>query len=272
MALFEQLRKEGITACGTILKDRRGLPEKLKQTKLKKGKASSLPKAIDIPSNQDSTPQPDGRLHAVKYNDKKEVVLLSTCCTGQMINTGKRDRDDNAIVKPEVVHLYNQNMNGVDQFDQHLQYYNFIRKTWEWWKRLAFHLIHLAKVQSYIIYKKRNPRTKKTQFQFTTELTEQMTAEAEPPSVFRRRVADPPERLKETHFCYPLPATDKKKYPQRICVFYSIRNDSRKGYSFRRDTRYECPMCNKGMCCPVCFQRYHTLKNYEFLRQVLENN
>ena len=122
VTLFEQLRKEGITACGTIRKDRRGLPEELEQMKLKKGEASSLSKAIDTPPKQDGTPQTDGRLHAVKYNDKKEVVLLSrpACCTGQMINTGKKDRDDNAIVKPEAVHLCHQNMNGVDQFHQHL--------------------------------------------------------------------------------------------------------------------------------------------------------
>ena len=66
----------------------------------------------------------------MKYKDKKVVTLQSSCSTGTLIDSGKKNRYTNEpIMITRLVHLYNQNMNGVDQFDQHIQYYSFNRKN-----------------------------------------------------------------------------------------------------------------------------------------------
>ncbi|KAK7461574.1 hypothetical protein BaRGS_00038659 [Batillaria attramentaria] len=133
-----------------------------------------------------------------------------------MIDTGKTDNNQ-PVMKPKVVHLYNQNMNGLDNFDQNIQYYSFNRKTWKWWKRAAFHLLHLAKVQSFLVFKMFNPNWKKSQKEFTLDVILHLTEGSTPPKIFMRRVSDPPERLKEKHFLTLVQSSGKKKYPV-LCV------------------------------------------------------
>lgn len=257
--LVEDLYKKGITAVGTIRKDRKGLPLELKQKKVKKGDASSVYKTISSAPGLN-----DGTLTVTKFNDRKEVTLLSTRFSGEVISTGKRDRrTGEEIQKPKMVHEYNQHMNGVDTFDQNIKYYSFNRKTWKWWKRAAFHLMHLAKVQAYLVYNIKNPQKKKTQLEFTQSLIEEMTKDAEPPAAFQRRVSDPPERLKERHFLTRIPQSGTTKYPSRVCVVCSKRKTDGPGYETKKVSRYECTKCNKGLCIETCFQLYHSRMNYK---------
>jgi maltodextrin utilization protein YvdJ len=43
---------------------------------------------------------------------------------------------------------------GVDRSDQMLSYYTFARKIVKWWKKLFFHLFHLAAVNAHILHNK----------------------------------------------------------------------------------------------------------------------
>ena len=53
---------------------------------------------------------------------------------------------------------YNMYMNGVDRSDQLLQCYEVLRKTKKkYWKTLFFHLVDLAAVNSFILYKAHLP-------------------------------------------------------------------------------------------------------------------
>ena len=45
-------------------------------------------------------------------------------------------------------------MKGVDLSNQLISYYELNRKTIKWWKRIFFHLLDIAIVNSFIIYKK----------------------------------------------------------------------------------------------------------------------
>ena len=62
-----------------------------------------------------------GTIYAVSFKDKRHVTLLSTCFTARMVNTNTVDKRTN---QPELVHQYNQHMNGVDNFDLNIQYYS----------------------------------------------------------------------------------------------------------------------------------------------------
>ena len=162
-----------------------------------------------------------------------------------------------------MIHQYNRNMNGVDQFDQNLQSLSFTRKTWKWWKRVALHLLHMAKVQAFILYNINNTGHKITQLQFTKQLIKVMTDGAPPPASFQRRASDPPQRLTEKHFPSKVPPTPKKKHAVRLCVVCSKRNEDGNGYAIRKDTTTWCAICKKGMCMSPCFEMYHTRKDFK---------
>ncbi|KAK7499303.1 hypothetical protein BaRGS_00009563 [Batillaria attramentaria] len=248
-ALFHHLHERDTMAVGTVRSGREGLPEELhpKVKKLKKGE--SLFRRKDD-------------LLCVRYRDKKDVFLLSTKHTTEEVNLG-RDRQGNDKVKLKVVHDYNNKMKGVDQFDQHLSYYTFYRRTAKWWKRTAFHLMHLAKVQAYLLYKTNDPEGKLAQYEFTIRLVEQLTEEVPRLKAPSRQVPMPAERLSGkgvAHYPTRIPGSTEKKSAQRVCACCSFRdpnNDKQKPYLHCKYTTFECKRCGVGLCVDPCFTIYH---------------
>ena len=55
------------------------------------------------------------------------------------------------------------------------------------------------------------------------------------------------------HLLSQIPATEKKKWPQKRCVYC-------RKYGTRRDTRYICSSCNIALCKSPCFSEYHSCK------------
>lgn len=220
-----------------------------------------MSKEIAAPTPED--PSAMSKMIALKFNDKKEVMLISSAHSAAAIDTDKEDKKTGvAMVKPDAVLEYNQYMKGVDQFDQNLKYYAFTRKTWKWWKRAAFHLIHLAKVQAFLVFKMMNPASKQTQLQFTLELVESLTKDSEPPAAFQRRQANPPKRMKEKHYITKVPVKGKTSFPSRVCVVCSTRRLDGSGYAKKKVTRYQCATCDKGLCLENCFKIFHEKKNF----------
>ena len=75
----------------------------------------------------------NGLITCLKWQDKREVKLLSTFHTGD--NTiAKQRRNKNAegvteeIMKPVMIDDYNQNMGGVDRNNQMILYYGYSRR------------------------------------------------------------------------------------------------------------------------------------------------
>ncbi|XP_070193310.1 piggyBac transposable element-derived protein 4-like isoform X1 [Littorina saxatilis] len=169
--LVTYMQENGTSYVGTVPKHRRGNPTDIssKDMKLAKGKTVVRQKNNVI---------------AVRYNDRKDFMLLSSKFTAEPVDTGKtvrltreqRQRGEKArnAVKPMLVHEYNKSMNGVDHFDQHLSYYSFNRKTVKWWKRAATHLLHMALVQAMILFNKYEDKPK-PQADFVLDLVMQLT-------------------------------------------------------------------------------------------------
>ena len=53
--------------------------------------------------------------------------------------------------KPECIIDYNRNMGSVDKQDQLLEPYSATRKSTKWYKKLAFHLLQLAMLNSHLL-------------------------------------------------------------------------------------------------------------------------
>ena len=61
-----------------------------------------------------------------------------------------RDEHGN-VIKPALVADYNHHMGHVDSADRMANSYTASRRTWKWTKKLFFHLLDLAIVNSYIL-------------------------------------------------------------------------------------------------------------------------
>ena len=102
-ALFGDLRRLGFGACGTVRINRRGVPSEMKAP-LKKGETTSA--------------LIDSSMMALKWMDKRPVVMLSTIHDNSFVTKKRRSRTapdgQEDILKPLVVEEYNQNMGGMD--------------------------------------------------------------------------------------------------------------------------------------------------------------
>ena len=172
-----------------------GLYEELKQL-------SSQHKALDGGAS----------LLCMKYRDKKNIFLLSTKHTDNIVETGKVDRRTNkAQKKPAVVHDYNASMNAVDQFDQNMSYYAFNKKTLKWWKQASTRLLHVGKVQCMILYNIKTGRNT-TQYEFTVELIKEMTQEI---PRLKTPTADPTLPVRKSGRHYPKPILPRATIEQK---------------------------------------------------------
>lgn len=61
-------------------------------------------------------------------NQQNVVYMLSICHLPDMLNTGKKDRKGNPVMKAGLVMAYNQNMGGIDRVDQQLHGVHILRK------------------------------------------------------------------------------------------------------------------------------------------------
>ena len=82
----------------------------------------------------------------------KPVFMLSTESSAAGVTVPSQNSYNPPTRKPSAVHLYNNNMNGVNRADQLAVYYSFERKTRKWWRKVFFWLMETTIVNSYIIY------------------------------------------------------------------------------------------------------------------------
>lgn len=257
--LFSELDLLDTYACGTVRTNRRGVPKVFGEVKKMKHGESAFRR--------------NGNLLAVKYHDKRDIHMLSTFHQATMGTTNKIDRQTGLpITKPKCIVDYVKNMGGVDLSDQIVQYYDILRKTVKWWKKVFFHLFNLLLVNSYILFKKYGQNVRrKSHMDFRVELIKALVFSApeapKPKTAGRKSTMENIDRLNGRHFAsYIQPKEGAKKLkPMRDCVVCNVPKEDRAGYK-RKQTAFECQQCCKPMCIPVCFERYHTLKEYELVK------
>lgn len=95
----------------------------------------------------------NGPLSVTKYQDAKPVYLISTISKSTLVATGKRNHQNEEVVKPLVVHSYNSNMGAVDRLDMVVSASKLAVKTLKWWKKVFFHILTLIISNAYVLYK-----------------------------------------------------------------------------------------------------------------------
>lgn len=218
-----------------------------------------------------------GPLTAVKYRDHtRDVFMLSTKCGADMVDSGKRDRDDQPILKPGCILDYNKNKTGVDTSDQLASYHPFERRTVKWYKKLFFRFLSLVEVNRYLLYKKitaaqapdqRKPLDHEA---FTRQLVKDLLAGTQHGTTTKPRGRPStqlaPERLvpaDHQHFPALIPATPSRCGPLRQCVVC-------KTIEVRKMSRYLCTTCQVCLCVVPCFQLYHTQRDIKAARRQVQ--
>ena len=149
---------------------------------------------------------------ALRYQDKKEIYILSTMHKADAVNVcGRSGRKDNIIQKPKVIDDY---MGGVDKNGAIIGNYSCIRKSYKWYINTFFHYLEEVVFNVFIIYKNYHLQPKYTFMELKLEIIRSMLGHAashvEPSLKF--------DRLKCRHFAEVIPATEKKEKPQKRCV------------------------------------------------------
>ena len=134
--------------CGTIRTNRKKFCKDIVDVNLEKGEAAFFR----------STTEP--RIVSCKYRTTKDkagkqlkiVYMLSTIHAPNMTETNRKDREGNSIMKPSMITLYSMHMGGVDKVDQQFHGLHTSRKTYKWYKKLAFRLISQMILNSHKLY------------------------------------------------------------------------------------------------------------------------
>ena len=134
--LFDDLAQKQISCCGTVRLYRKGMPKDLK------------PKTLRM-KHGDIRVRTRGDLTAVVWKDKRDVCLLTNIHDPPK-EGNYCDEHGNAI-KPAIVADYNLHMGHLDNADRMADSYTASHPTWKWKKKLFFHLLDLAIVNSYIL-------------------------------------------------------------------------------------------------------------------------
>jgi len=235
--LYRDLHAVKIGACGTVMGNRKGMPQSVTSAKLKKGEMVSAS-------------QPP--LLAVKWHDKRDLLMLSTLHLPTRTNTGKSNRrTGEPVFKPQCVLDYNAHMGGVDKNGQLSGYYYMARKGMKVWKKMYFHFVNAMLLNSYILHKKYAEKPL-SQYQFRLEVVKTLisssTATHSLPKLSQWRGSHKAtSQLRLISRCFPahLQCTDAKLHPKRRCVVCKAKG-------LRKETTYWCPTCHEALVrCPM---------------------
>lgn len=112
--LAKKYKKYKIRLCGTS-RIHRGLPEFWEKVKSKVMESMFARQGNIL-------------LQLYKTNKKRDIRMISTIHNADICDTGKKDKNGDAILKPKCIIDYNQYVKGVDRADQYLSYFPFIEK------------------------------------------------------------------------------------------------------------------------------------------------
>ncbi|CAF1392251.1 unnamed protein product [Didymodactylos carnosus] len=198
---------------------------------------------------------------AMKWMDTREVYMLSTIHDSRMVAINKIDhKTGRQIMKPACVQNYNENMGAIDLVDMQSSFTECIRKTIKWYKKLFFHIVDMASINAFHLYKTKNSKNIQLR-DFRLQLIKNILSKygIQKRISIGRPTIDLPLRLSARHFPSLVPPTTSNAAAQRKCYVCSHTKKDEKSAKY---TRYQCEECDVGLCVIDCFKAYHTLKHF----------
>ena len=246
--LVDYLLQEHTYYTGTLNTNRRNFPPAIKTMRL-----NHLESRWHV--NTEKT------ILCVTWKDKKAkkpVTAISTCASSVMEERQtKRHRN---VVKPALIHAYNQSMNGCDRVDQNGGYYgNFNRKTYKWWKKIFHWMVEIAQSNAHVLHTIAH-RKQLPLLAFKKQLVRELVE-------FVAGAMTPEERTAKNHNAGRTPSTKVERFTGNLHLIDQAPSDRDCAYCSkgvkggpRRRTVYYCTGCSdKPFLHPKdCFRKYHT--------------
>lgn len=187
----------------------------------------------------------------VKWQDTKEVLVLSNCHTNTVGTVERKMKDGNRLEVscPEMIKCYRYIMGGVDLADKMIGVYDLDRKSTKWWKKVFFRLLMTCAVNSWILHSELH-REKRPFKNFVVELSEQLINKGRETAAVKRTRRDGrnSKRAKlSTNIGDHLPIQGTMRRRCEGC--------KRKGKESR--TKQMCKACDLAFC-KNCFTPCHT--------------
>jgi len=143
LPLANELLKNNTHLIGTLRSNRIRLPEIFK-TKLRPGEIIGRENINGIV--------------VAKWHDKRDVSMMSTRHNINMVGTGKKNRKNESIFKPQIILDYNAGKAGIDLSDQLSSYSSPVRKSIRWYHKVATEvLLGTSVVNALIVYNMNKP-------------------------------------------------------------------------------------------------------------------
>nr|CAI5841851.1 unnamed protein product [Callosobruchus analis] len=126
--LVKKLRKKKITYCGTLRANRKGIPK----TFMRKLKRSEV-----------YAEESSAKVRVIKWVDKRPVMMITSDPShdANLIDSGKKNKNEDAVKKPKCVLDYNKTKKGVDISDQMSSYFSVLQKSLKWYRKVCFELL-----------------------------------------------------------------------------------------------------------------------------------
>jgi hypothetical protein len=179
-----------------------------------------LPKFEEKISKSQQVYKSTNNMLALKWYDKREVIMLSTIHQSHMEFTGKKDPNTKQpIQKPISTSDYNSNSGAIDKVPMQTSFAECIRKSLKWYRKLSFHMLDLSVLNSYLLYKTetvKRPELVDFRLQLIREILQ--SYHIPKPSIGRSVQGYKPTRLTARHFLSLVPQTTERKTPQKQCV------------------------------------------------------
>ena len=142
---------------GTLRKNRMGNPKAVTDAHLTK--------------NEFVRRESEDGIVVAKWRSKREVLLISTKHDINMVDTGRKNRQNEKVMKPEIIINYNKGKQGINISDQIASYFTPLRKTIRWYHKIGFEfLLNTAVVNALIIFNEIRSAQKTQIFKFSHDL------------------------------------------------------------------------------------------------------
>ena len=208
--------------------DRKSNPKEVTKAKLKKGEVVRRSR--------------DGVVVA-KWKDKRDVLMISNMHSLEMVEVSNKRGEKKS--KPSIIRDYNSYMSGIDRADQMMSYYDSLRKTTRWYKKVALHLFDIFIFNAYFLNCKYGVDKTISLLKYKEIVVKELMGE----KINNERIQS--DINNHYHYQTELPPTEKKKNPTKPCRVCSKVK--------RKETRYQCVGCEEkpALCIGECFKEYH---------------
>ncbi|KAL6416433.1 hypothetical protein ACFW04_013479 [Cataglyphis niger] len=217
--LYRELYSMKTNVCGTARINRKEMPQEFKSQQLQRGEAIVF-----------STRE----MAAIKWKDKKDVVLLTTMHGLEFAETGKINR-------------YTEQK--FDVGDQMLSKFHTMRRNKKAYKKIFFYFVDMMLLNSYVIFKSHK---KDRSFHVYKQLLAEEIINKYLPNIKINNapINDSISRYTGRHFPIRIPQTlAKGNKTSKRCVACLSK-------SIRRETIFQCHICKVALCIDH-FKEYH---------------